>query len=311
MEMLRFPEDYDGLAVRAPASPWVPLLSYSLLVQRALTDPAGALPPAKLAVIREAAIRSCDGQDGVEDRVITDVERCNFDPAALACAAGDGPDCLTAREVETVRGIYRGPVNPRTGAAVSPGAAPGSEPEWGALSPAAFPIAQNFMRVVVFGKPDWDAFSYDFDADVARAREVGAPLFDAANPDISAFVARGGKLILWHGWTDGLVPARGTVEYYRQVVARLGADKAAGHVRLFMAPGVNHCAGGEGADRFDHLGAVENWVEHGVAPERLVASRRLESGGERTRPLCAYPQIARYRGAGNTDDAASFDCAAP
>jgi feruloyl esterase len=311
LEAQRFPEDYDGVAVRAPANHWIPLMSYSLLVQQALTDPAGALSPAKLPVIREAAIAACDAGDGVTDRVIGDPERCNFDPVTLACKAEDAPTCLTDREVELVRGIYRGPVNPRTGEQILPGAAPGSELEWGALTPAAFPIAPNFMRDVVFQKPDWDPLSFDFDKDVARAREVTDALFDASNPDLGAFAARGGKVVLWHGWTDGLIPAAGTVDYHNRVVAKLGKDKAAEHVRLFMAPGVNHCAGGEGAAMFDHLGALDNWIEKGSAPERLIASRKLESGGERTRPLCAWPKVARYKGAGNTDDAANFDCVMP
>jgi feruloyl esterase len=311
MEAVRFPGDYDGLAIRAPANPWIPLIAYSVLVQQALTNPQGALPAAKLPVLREAAIAACDAGDGVTDRVIGDPERCKFDPGTAACMAADAPSCLTAGEVAAARRIYRGAVNPRTGAQISAGAAPGSELEWGALTPAALPIGANFMRDIVFARPDWDLFSFDFDKDVARLREVAEPHYDASNPDLRAFVDRGGRIVLWHCWTDGLIPARGTIEYYKAVVARLGAEKSAGHVRLFLAPGVNHCAGGEGADRFDHLGAVENWVERGVAPERLIASRKLESGGERTRPLCAWPKVARYKGDGNPDDAASFDCVAP
>lgn len=310
LEAQRFPEDYDGMVIQAPANHWVGLMSYSLLVQQALTDPAGALPPAKLPLIREAAIAACDAADGITDRLIGNMQQCKFDPGALACATGDGPDCLAAHEVEAARRVYRGPVNPRSGELILPGASPGSELEWGAYTPTAFPIAQNFMRDIVFRQPAWDPLGFDFDADLARARAVADKLYDASSPDLSEFVARGGKIILWHGWSDGIIPARGTVDYYNKAVAALGAGKAAGHLRLFMAPGVNHCRGGEGADRFDHIGALEDWIEHGRAPGRLIAARKLESGAERTRPLCPWPQYARYRGTGDGEDAASYDCVA-
>ena len=312
MEAQRFPADYDGIVARAPANSWVPLMTHSILVEQAMTDPAGALSSAKLPLMREGAIAACDARDGVTDRVVTDPPSCAFDPGILECTAGgDTATCLTSREVDAVRGIYRGPVNARTGEGIMPGPEPGSELEWAAYTPAAFPIASNFFRDVVFADPGWDLFAFDFDADVARAREVTDVMFDAASPDVSAFVARGGKLILWHGWTDGLIPARNTVDYYDSVVATLGADTAADHVRLFMAPGVNHCAGGEGAAEFDYVSALEGWVEQGTAPERLVASRALEGGGMRTRALCAHPQVARYDGTGNPEDAASYECAAP
>ncbi|HEY5569263.1 MAG TPA: tannase/feruloyl esterase family alpha/beta hydrolase [Gammaproteobacteria bacterium] len=311
VEAQRFPEDYDGIAAGAPASPWVPLMLHSLIAEQVMTDPAGALPPAKLPLIREAAIAACDAQDDVTDRVTTDPERCDFDPGVLACTGSDTSMCLTSREVEAVRKVYRGPVNPRTGEQIAPGPMPGSELEWAAYTPAAFPIASNFMRDIVFEDPDFDLFTFDFDDDVARARQAVDAIFDASNPDLSAFAARGGKLLLWHGWTDGLIPTRGTINYYDSVVATLGADTAADHVRLFLAPGVNHCQGGDGPSIVDYAAALDRWVESGTAPESIVASRPLDEGGTRTRPLCAYPEIARYKGTGDTDGAASFECTAP
>jgi feruloyl esterase len=311
MEALRYPDDYDAIAARAPAMSWSPLMTHGLTIQRALTDPQGPLPAAKLRQLRAAALAACDVHDGVADDVIADPPTCTFDPGALACSGADAPTCLTPREVEHARTIYRGTVNPRTGEQIFPGPAPGSELEWGAYTPGVFPISVNFLRDVVFADPSWDPFSFDFDADFTRLREASDHLFDASSPDLSAFVASGGKLVLWHGWNDGLIPARSTVAYYEKVVESLGADTAANHVRLFLAPGVNHCAGGEGAADFDHIAALEQWIERSTAPEVLIASRTLEGGGTRTRPLCPHPRVARYRGTGSTDDAASFECVTP
>jgi feruloyl esterase len=311
VEAQRYPDDYDGIAASAPASPWVPLMMHSLVTEQVMTDPAGALPPAKLPLIRDAAIAACDAQDGVTDRVTTNPETCAFDPGVLACTGNDTSMCLTSHEVEAVRRVYRGPVNPRTGEQIAPGPTPGSELEWAAYTPAAFPIASNLMRDVVFEDPGFDLFAFDFDDDVARARQAVDAILDASNPDLSAFVARGGKLILWHGWADGLIPARSTINYYDSVVATLGSDTAASHVRLFLAPGVNHCQGGEGPSTVDYMTALDRWVESGTAPASIIATRPLDGGGTRTRPLCAHPEVARYKGTGDTDDAASFECAAP
>jgi feruloyl esterase len=311
MEALRFPQDYDGILAGAPANAWVPLMAHTLLVQRSLTDPAGPIPPEKLPVIREAAIAACDAADGVADRVVADPRQCRFDPGSLRCAGGDGPACLTAAQVESARRIYRGAANPRTGEAIFPGPEPTSELEWAAFVPGAFPIGANYFRDLVLGDPAWDPRSFDFDRDVERAREVEGGLIDATDPDLGAFARRGGRLLLWHGWSDGLIPARSTVDYYGAVVAKLGGEAARAHVRLFMAPGVAHCWGGEGPYVIDALSALERWVEQGEAPERILATRPLEGGGTRSRPLCPWPQVARYRGSGSSDDAASFACAAP
>ena len=134
---------------------------------------------------------------------------------------------------------------------------------------------------------------------------------DSTDPNLSAFVARRGKLLLWHGWTDGLIPAQNTIDYYEKVLATMGAERVKDSVRLFMAPGVDHCSGGEGTFQIDALEAIDAWVESGKAPEQLVASRPLAGGARRTRPLCPYPQVARYRGQGSTDEASNFACEPP
>lgn len=311
MEAQRFPADYDGIVAGAPANAWVPLMAHTLLVQRAMTDPAGPLPLEKLPVIREAAIAACDAADGVRDRVVEDPSRCRFDPGALRCAGADGPACLTRAQVDAVRRIYRGATNPRTGEEILPGPEPTSELEWAAYASGAFPIGANYLRDLVVGDSHWDPRSFDFDRDVALARKVEGGRIDATDPNLDAFARRGGKLLLWHGWSDGLIPARSTIRYHGAVAARFGPVAVRDHVRLFMAPGVAHCWGGEGPFQIDTLSALEQWVEEGKAPERILATRPLEGGGTRSRPLCAYPQVANYKGSGSTDDAANFECAAP
>jgi feruloyl esterase len=306
MEAQRFPEDYDGISAGAPANNWVPLMASGIWIVQALTDPAGPIPEEKFPVIQNAAVAACDAGDGVTDRIISDPMRCDFDPEVLRCAGNDGPDCLTAAQVESLRKIYRGPTNPTTGEQVFPGVEPGSELELPAFS--GFRIYENYWKQLVFNDPAWDLRTLDFDRDLKTASELDGSVLSATDPDLGAFVARGGKLFLWHGWNDTLITPRSAIDYYDEIVMKMGAERVRDSVRLFMMPGVLHCAGGDGPDRIDHLAVLEQWVERGEAPDRVIARRTLEGGGERTRPLCPHPLQARYRGTGGTDDAASFDC---
>lgn len=166
---------------------------------------------------------------------------------------------------------------------------------------------------MVFKDPAWDYKTFDFDSGLALAHKVDAESSTAAtNPNLASFVGRGGKLLLYHGWADANIMAMNTVNYYTNVVHALGGvDRARDSVRLFMVPGMEHCGGGDGPDTFDIVGALEQWVEQGKAPERVVASRIRNGAVDRTRPLCLYPQVARYVGKGSTDDAANFVCAVP
>jgi feruloyl esterase len=148
----------------------------------------------------------------------------------------------------------------------------------------------------------------DVDADVARGRTIDTAEVAATDPNLKPFVASGGKLLLWHGWTDGLIPAQNTIDYYESALATTGPDQSKDSVRLFMVPGVDHCSGGEGTFVFDALGVIDTWVERGKPPEQILASRPLDGGAMRTRPLCPYLQVARYRGQGSTDDASNFAC---
>ncbi len=306
MEAQRFPDDYDGISAGAPANNWVPLMASGVWITAALTDPTGGIPAAKFPVIQNAAVAACDARDGVTDRVIGDPSDCDFDPKVLQCTEGDGPDCLTVTQVDSLRKIYRGPVNPRTAEQVFPGVEPGSELELPAFF--GFRIYENYWRQLVFADSAWDLRALDFDRDVAKAIQLHDGVLSATDPDLSAFAGRGGKLFLWHGWNDTLITPRNTIHYYEDVVATMGAERVKDSVRLFMLPGVLHCSGGEGAFNVDHLSVLEEWVEEGKAPERVIARRPLGEGAERTRPLCPYPQVARYNGTGSTDDAANFRC---
>jgi feruloyl esterase len=302
----RFPDDYDGIIAGAGSGDWVSLTMKSIFIEQVMTDPKSPLPREKLPLIRNAAITACDAADGVADRVVEHPHNCSFDPGVLQCSKGDTSGCLTAAEVDAVRRIYRGPVNPRTGEIAAPGPSPGSELAWSAFAPDGVRLAANFYRDVIFKDPNWSVFDLDFDADVARARELHRDLL--IKPDLQSFMKGGGKLILWHGWTDGVVSARSTIEYFEAVSNVVGTEATRENMRLFMVPGVNHCGGGDGTFSFDAVAALEQWVEQGRAPEHIIASRPLKGGSVRTRPLCPHPKVARYKGQGDTDDAVNFEC---
>ena len=304
-----YPEDYDAIVAGAPANNMARLQAHSILLQKALTDPAGALPTSKLSLINEAAIAACDADDGVVDRIIARPGQCDFDPGTLACEAGDAAQCLTPQEVDAARSIYAGVVNPTTGEPIYPAAQPGSELSWVVFAQDET-IGSSYYRNVVFNNPNWDYHGIDFDADVAFALDAYYGVLQTQDPDIAEFVERGGKLLLWHGWTDPLVTPGNTVNYYESVRATIGPEATDEGVRLFMAPSVNHCGGGDGAVPADLLGVLEAWAEQGDAPETMLASRAREDGSTVERPLCRYPLVARYDGSGDPDDAASFSCVA-
>jgi feruloyl esterase len=315
-EAQRFPADYDGIIVGAPANAWTHLAASSVwIAQATLGSPASYVPATKFELLHKAVVDACDALDGLKDGVIADPTRCHFDPQLLQCREGeDGPGCLTAAQVDAVRKIYSGPRHPRTGAPIFPGLEPGSELGWAELAggPKLGTSADDHFRYVVFRNPRWDFKTFAFETDVAMTDAVDDGLINATDPHLEAFVGRGGKLLLYHGWSDPLIAPRSTVEYYTAVTSALGgAEETSKAVRLFMAPGVGHCTGGEGPSQFDMLTALEQWVEHGTAPERIVASHVRDGVVDRTRPLCAYPTIARYSGTGGTTDAASFVCVRP
>jgi hypothetical protein len=336
MEAQRFPDDYDGIIAGAPANYWTHLLAnanWNLLAL--LGEPASYIPAKKLPAIEAAALAACDADDGVKDGVIEDPLHCHFNPSALQCSGVETDTCLSAPQVNTLKKLYAGG-HTSDGKQLFPGYAPGGEAERGGwqlwITGAAperslmFGFGTQFFKNMVFDDPAWDYHAFNVDRDTKTADEKLARILNATNPDLSRFHARGGKLILYHGWNDAAIAPRNTIDYYENVVVKMGSDDARSFVRLFMAPGVQHCFGGSGPADFGQGGvasgdaehnidsALERWVEQGIPPERIVASKRKNDGDPqseivRTRPLCAYPLVAHYKGSGSTDDAANFECA--
>ena len=333
MEAQRYPEDFDGIVAGAPASNWSMLATGFVWNEQALLkDSASAIPPAKLPVIQAAALAACDALDGVRDGLVEGPRVCRFDPSVLACKSGDAPDCLTAPQLDALRKIYAGPRNPRTGAQIFPGYEPGTEAGaggWSAWIAAApperaiqFGFANSYYGQAVFEQPKWDFRTLDFDADAAFGDRKAGSILNSTNPDLRSFRAHGGKLIQYHGWGDAAIAPLSSIEYYESVHAFLarfpdGRGDASLPVddfyRLFMVPGMGHCGGAVGPNRPDIFGALEQWVEKGIAPQKIVASgvRGDDPTKALTRPLCPYPQVAKYKGEGDPNDAASFVCAEP
>ncbi len=309
-EAQKYPDDYDAIAAGAPAHHWGTTAIGGFWASTAmLKTPAAALPPQALRVLHNGALAQCDATDGVKDGIITEPRSCHFDPKSLACPAGATGECLSAEQVAAAEAIYRGPTNARTGARIMPGLPPGSESGWSTLVRDGAPMSliTTTLKYIVFQDPSWDYRSFDWDRDIERVR-TSRP-YDANNPDIGAFIARGGKLLIYHGWTDTLISAHNSIEYVANVEATLGAAKTRDAVRLFLAPGMNHCRGGVGPWVIDAIGALQSWSDTGRAPDMLIA-KSGPGAALRLRPLCAHPMIARYSGNGSTDDAASFVCAA-
>jgi hypothetical protein len=329
IEAQRYPEDYDGLIAGAPAADFTHLAAEFITNVQALGDAASYIPGNKLPAIEAAALAACDALDGVQDGVISDPPRCKFDPGVLLCSGEESAKCLTAPQVDALRKIYAGL---RKGKGqMYPGFPPGGETGmggWGLWvtggsqgSSWQFAFGTQFYKNLVYNNADWDFKTFNLDRDLSAANDKVARILNALDPDLKRFQARGGKLILYHGWSDAAIPALATVDYYKSVTAKMGDTNP--FLRLYLAPGMQHCGGGPGPDSFgqgtvphgdpqhDLGAALERWVEQGVAPDQIIASKLKSGTAVRTRPLCPYPQVARWSGSGSTDDAASFTCAAP
>ncbi|MBL0160357.1 MAG: tannase/feruloyl esterase family alpha/beta hydrolase [Bryobacterales bacterium] len=230
----------------------------------------------------------------------------------LACRGADAPDCLTADQVAAVRLIYEGARNPRTHEQLFAGWARGTEAGWASYFVGRpEPARVDFWRYWVFFDPAWDPLTFDFDRDVAYA-DTRMSFLTANSPDLRDFQKRNGKLLVYHGWADPVAPPEESIRYYESVSRTMGGyAKLAPFYRLFLAPGMGHCSGGPGPNSFDALGALDQWVTRSVAPDRIIASHSTGGKVDRTRPLCPYPLIARWKGTGNSDDAAEFVCAVP
>jgi feruloyl esterase len=313
-EVQRYPDDYDGVIAGAPVYTPVTYSNAMLRVQMFHARPESNLDPAHVPLIHSAILAACDAQDGVADGILIDPRTCSWDPKELQCAAtaAPGPSCLSAAQVETVRRAYAGvPMDGGQRFAAMP-LMRGGEADWVArmIGTPAQPRGVNallgapFMAYIAVGDPSFDFMTFDpkqhwqvLDGGIAAA-EV-----HQQNPNIEPFVRSGGKLLLWHGFNDPGPSPLSTIAYHDAVLAAVPA--ARDNVRLFLAPGVLHCAGGPGPDRFDALTAIENWVERGVAPASMLATKQ---GAPLSRPICAFPELPRYRGTGDPNDAASFEC---
>jgi feruloyl esterase len=314
MEAQRYPQDFDSIIAGAPGYNRTDQ-SFQLVAASKAThmEPASFIPPAKLQVLHKAALNACDMGDGLVDGLIGNPPACRFDPAVVACKAGDAADCLTRPQVDAAKKIYSPIVDPKTGKQVFPGVVPGSEPRWtvNAGGPRPLGMSDELFKFVVFKDPSWDFRTLDIGEHLAMARHAAAATVDATSPDIRAFVNRGGKLLIYHGWGDTNVPPQSSVNYYTRVLETLGETQTSDSVRLFMAPGMGHCGGGEGPNVFDTVAALEQWREQGKPPAEIVASLMTDGKVVRTRPLCPYPQIAKYKGAGSIDQAQNFVCRVP
>jgi feruloyl esterase len=331
MEAQRFPEDYDGLIAGDPANNMTGLytgghLWYSLATEK---DPDSYIPANKVSILTDAVNASCDALDGIKDGVLNDPRQCKFNPDVLTCKAGQDPaSCFTPKQVKAIKDIWAG-AHDSSGQLIFPGLVPGGEAGpagWATWLTGSAPYsglhwtsADGFFKYIVYDDPNWDfrASNYDTDAKMA-VKKAGQPL-DAVDPNLLPLKQRGAKLIVYHGWSDPDISPLNSINYYESVVTRVGGTKGREQAlsdtqdffRLFMVPGMQHCTGGPGPSRFDMLSALEQWVEHGVAPQQVVAAHVTNGVTDRTRPLCPYPQIAAYKGSGSTDEAGNFACKAP
>ena len=308
-DLQRYPGDFDGVIAGARANNPRSAAQIMWVAQAVHKNEASFIPASKFPAILKAVLNTCDASDGVKDGVLEDPTRCKFDPNAILCKGADGPDCLTAAQVDSARKIYSPAINPRTKGQIFPGFEPGSEKGWGFAASAQPPqLSLTGLRNRVFKDPNWDYKTFNFDSDVALLdRESQA--VNAMDPNLRPFFSHGGKLLQYQGWNDNLIAPQNSVNYYNSVADTLGgASKVNDSYRLFMVPGMAHCRGGDGTDRFDVISVLEQWVEKGKVPESIIASRYVGDKVERTRPLCPYPQVAVYKGTGSTDDAANFAC---
>ena len=312
-EAQRFPEDFDGIIAGAPGLDWTGRAAQAIRVLKALEhNEAAQLSPPQRQLLHRAVVGACDAGDGVTDGLIADPSRCRFDPAVLQCKGADAGNCLTAPQVETARLIYSPVINSKTKREIG-GLAPGSESGWTSTGWTASARATGLdqFRFLVFKDATWNPQRFDAAVDVAVAEDGDHDTINALDPNLKPFIERGGKLIHYHGWSDPQISPFNSVQYYTRVLDAIGGQTDVRHsYRLFMAPGMGHCSGGEGPNAFDMVGALERWVEQGQAPDAILASHSTDGVVDRRRPLCPYPQVAVYRGTGSTDEAASFACTA-
>jgi feruloyl esterase len=308
IQAARYPDEFDGVIAGDPAD--IRRNSWALwLANETFKDPASVIPAAKYPMIHKAVLDACDANDGVKDGLIDDPRSCRVDFKALACKSGDRSDCLTPPQVQTAQ-IMISPAIDSNGQVLFPRVEPGTELRWDRLAggPAPADLFQDEFRYVVYEDPNWKWRTFDLTRDSAKAHKADQGI-DEIDPDLTAFVQHHGKLILYHGWADQQVAPGSSINFYNAALNKVGGEQQnSDWIRLFMVPGMGHCGGGEGPNEFDKITLIEDWVEKGEAPSRVIASHRTNGQADRTRPLCAYPQRAKYKGTGSIDDAANFTC---
>ena len=318
MEAQRFPDDFDGIVAGAPAADFTGIGAQFIKDARAqFPDQKNLTPVIPFATLQSVAAQildKCDALDGVNDGVMDDPRQCKVDVATLTGLSAPQQAAVTAIYAPTRIGaetVFSGQPFGGEGELTGwPVWISGAPPRPGQPQAPSLRLAfgTQFFKYFVFGDPEWDYTKYDLStwkSDTKRA----ASFLNATNPDLDAFKSKGHKLLLWHGWADAGLSALATIKYYDEVKAR--DPKVDDYVRMFMMPGVLHCAGGAGPDKADWVAAIDAWVDGGTAPERIVARKVSNGVTRRTRPLCPYPQRAIYKGSGSTDEAENFVCRQP
>jgi Tannase and feruloyl esterase len=308
-----YPNDFDGLSVGDAPNPMTRNQASTIYANLVMNkDAASVIPQAKFASYRKAVLDKCDAADGVKDGLLNNPMACKFDAQEMLCKGSDNDSCLTQPQASALNKLLAGMKNPRTGEQLHPGWPIGTVPANFVIGPKPEDVAVDTFRIV-FNNADWDYHTMDFDKDIAKADKLGSVVIDAADPTrLKALFAHGGKLFLYHGWSDPAITALKGVDYYTKAMAANGGKaQTYDSMRLFMVPGMGHCGGGDGPNAFDKLEVITRWVEEGKAPDQIIASHSTSGQVDRTRPLCPYPQVAKYSGTGSIDEAANFSCAAP
>jgi feruloyl esterase len=311
-----YPEDFDGIVSGDPAYYLTHLQAgseyLSWVALKDGTEAAAFIPPAKYPALHGAALDACDARDGVKDGAIEDPTRCTFDPAMIQCLGADNASCLTPAQVDTARRIYAG-AKFADGTQIYSGFEPGSEMVWNAMiaGPEPLFINNDFFKYIAFEDPNWDFRTFDVDRDTRKIDAKLGPVINTLQTDLKAFKARGGKLLMYQDWNETWVPPRTATTYYSSVVETMGGEsQTKDFFRLFMIPDFGMCAA-MSPGTFDALGAVQKWREEGIAPDQVKMTYSDRGRVSKTRPVCPYPQIAIYKGSGDTNDAANFTCGTP